>query len=373
MTEQTCTYRFRLKDKHDSELRRQARAVNVVWNFCQDTQKNALRWGKKWPTGYDLGMLTSGSSKELGLLASTIEHVCQQYARSLRKSGRATLRWRGKKSLGWVPVRDEAVRFDGVGFVYRGQRLDAWVTRLLKAGQRFGCGSISQDSRGRWYINLTVRLGAAPSAGTTSVGIDLGLKDLATLSTGEKVEAPQWFRRQQERIGNAQRANKKRQVRSLRAKVANQRADHLHKLSTAIVQQHGAIFVGNVNAAKLGKTRMAKSVYDAGWSMFRQQLAYKAVRHGVLYQEVDEKWTTQTCNACGVIAGPKGRAGLNERVWACGCGAVHDRDVNAARVILARGQASLDVGAARSGAANLRALSCVELPTRDCPEEAHRG
>jgi putative transposase len=340
------TYRFRLKDKHDSELRRQARVVNFVWNHCQDAQKNALRWGKKWPTGYELQKVCAGASKELGILSSTINMVCQEYAKSRIQHRKATLRWRGKRSLGWIPVRDGMIRFDGVGFVYRGQRLDAWVTRDLTSGQRFGCSSIAQDAGGRWYINLTVSTEAIASAGTGSIGIDLGLKELASLSTGEKIEAPRWFRNQQERIATAQRANKKRQVRSLRAKVAAQRGDHLHKLSTRLVQEHGAIFVGNVRPSVLGRTKMAKSIYDAGWSTLRHHLAYKAVRHGVLFDVIDERWTTQTCNACGVIAGPKGRAGLKKRVWTCGCGTVHDRDENAARNILARGLASLVEGAA---------------------------
>lgn len=337
--------RFRVKDKHDAELRRQARAVNFVWNHCQDAQLNALRWGKKWPSGYDLQKLCAGSSKELGLLSSTIDLVCTQYERSRRQHRKRTLRWRGKKSLGWIPLKDGVVRFDGTGFVYRGLRLDAWVTRDIPASTLFRQGSISQDARGRWYINLAAEQDIQKSAGTAVVGIDLGLKDLATLSGGQTVEAPRWFRRQQERIAMAQRANKKKQARSLSAKVANQRADHLHKISLGLVREHAAIFVGNVDAAKLGKTKMAKSIYDAGWSMFRQQLAYKAIRHGVLFQEVDEAYTTQTCNACGVVAGPKGRAGLNERVWRCVCGTVHDRDVNAALNILARGLASLEAGA----------------------------
>lgn len=338
-------YRFRLKDKHASELAHQARAVNFVWNHCQDAQLNALRWDKKWPTGYDLGKLCAGASKDLGLLSSTISKVCERYADSRQQSHKRTLRWRGKKSLGWVPLRDGDVKFDGRGFVVHGCRYDAWVTRELAAGQKFGLGSFSQDARGRWYINLLVEAPEVKSPSWSSIGIDLGLKDLIATSAGEKVEAPRWFRKQQERIATAQRANKARQVRSLRASVANRRSNHLHKLSHRLVQEHGAIFVGNVNSAKLIKTKMAKSVLDAGWSEFRRQLAYKAIRHGVLYQEVDERWTTQTCNVCGVIAGPKGRAGLNKRVWQCACGTVHDRDTNAALNILARGLASLEEGA----------------------------
>lgn len=260
-------YRFRIKDKHGAELCRQARAVSFVWNWCQDAQLNALRWNKKWPSGFDLSNLAAGASKELGLLATTINTVCIQYAQSRLQHKRRTLRWRGAKSLGWIPARDKTIRFDGEAFAFGGVRYFAWLTRPLEKGQTFGVSSFSQDSRGRWYINLLVKdAPTAPSPGWSSVGIDLGLKDLIATSAGEKVEAPRWFRKQQERIATAQRACKKRQVRSLRAGVANRRADHLHKLSHRLVQEHGAIFVGNVNSAKLAKTKMAKSVLDAGWS-----------------------------------------------------------------------------------------------------------
>ena len=150
------------------------------------------------------------------------------------------------------------------------------------------------------------------------------------------------------RIATAQRARKKKQVKTLHAKVKAQRNDHLHKESTRLVQSHAAIFVGNVSASGLAKTSMAKSVLDAGWSAFRQKLAYKAIRHQVLFKEVGEAYSTQTCSCCGAIpvSSPKGRAGLGIRQWTCrSCEAVHDRDVNAARNIARRGLASLEVGA----------------------------
>lgn len=349
------TYRFRLKDKHAAELRRQSRAVNLVWNHCQEAQRNALRWGKRWPTGYDLQKLCAGSSKELGLLSSSIDRVCEQYAKSRKEAKRATLRWRGKKSLGWIPLKDGAVRFDGVGFIYRGRRLDAWVTRDLKPGQTFACGSISQDARGRWYINLPVKCAQLAAHGRDAIGIDLGLKELATLSTGKKIEHPRWYQRTQTRLAAAQRAGKLRQASRLHAAAAAQRSDYLHKQSTALVREHGAIFVGNVRPSAIAKTRMSKSSLDAGWAMFKQQLAYKAIRHGVLFAEVNEAYSTQTCSRCGSVEGPKGVAGLGIRGWTCSCGAVHDRDTNAAMNILARGLASLAEGAAPlcSGVANL--------------------
>lgn len=197
MTTTLTVLRFRLKDKHDAELRRQARAVNFVWNHCQEAQLNALRWGKKWPSGYDLSGICAGSSKMLGLLSNTIDLVCTQYERSRRHHRKRTLRWRGKKSLGWIPLKDGVVRFDGTGFVYRGARLDAWITHDMPVGMRFRQGRISQDARGRWYINLTTERAIERSAGTAAIGVDLGLKTLATMSDGQKVEAPRWFRKQQ--------------------------------------------------------------------------------------------------------------------------------------------------------------------------------
>lgn len=339
------TYRFRLKDKHDSELHRQARAVNFVWNFCNETQKSALRWRKKWPSKIDLQNLTAGSSKELDVHAHTIQRVCRVFADSRDAKRKPMLRWRGKKSLGWVPFNKGHVRFDGEAFVFRGVRYFAWLHRDLNKGQTFGAGSFSQDALGRWYLNLPVEVETLDNAHGDAIGIDLGLADLATISTGEKVEAPRWYRKQQERLAVAQRANKKRQAKKIHATIAAQRRDHLHKLSTRLAQSHGAIFVGNVNAAGLAKTKMAKSVLDAGWTQFRQQLAYKAIRHGALFDVVNEAFSTQTCSECGSLGGPRGLQGLGIRQWTCDCGAEHDRDVNAARVIAARGLASLAEGA----------------------------
>jgi transposase len=116
------------------------------------------------------------------------------------------------------------------------------------------------------------------------------------------------------------------------------------------------IAVGDVSSIKLTKTRMAKSVLDAGWGGFREKLRYKARRHGVQYVDVDEKFTTQTCSSCGDIppSSPKGMDALGIREWQCSsCGVTHDRDVNAARNILALGLSAgplaEEIGEARVG------------------------
>lgn len=343
------TYRFRLKDKHAAELNRQARAVNYVWNYCNEMQQKAARSQRPWLTAFDLIKLTSGSSKLLEIHATTICDVCMRYAKSRKTHGKAWLRFRSKKSLGWIPLHQNTVRFDERAFTFRGVRYEPMHLRDMPHGLVGKESSFSQDARGRWYINVTVDVIEAVEHKGSAVGIDLGLKSLATLSTGEQVTAPQFYRRHEDGLAKARRARKKRLVATLSAKVANSRRDFLHKLSHQIATTHGTIIVGNVSSSKLAKTKFAKSVLDAGWSTLRLQLSHKAIRHGGTFLEVEEAYTSQTCSACGARPEqrPGGIASLAIREWTCSCGAVHDRDVNAARNILARGLASLEEGAAR--------------------------
>lgn len=293
------TYKFRVKDKHATELSRQARAVNLVWNFCEETQRSALKWAKKWPSGYDLQKLTAGSGQELDVHAHTVQRVCSEYEKSRRTHKKRSLRWRGKKSLGWVPFNSGHVTHKDGAFYFRRMRFDVWLSRELPDGAKIGAGSFNQDSKGHWYINLPLEITGTKSLGTSAIGIDLGLKSLAVTSAGETVEAQRFYRDMEPALAVAQRAGNKKRVKAIHAKIANRRKDHLHKLSTRLVHEHGAIFVGNVNAAGLAKTTMAKSVLDAGWSTFRTMLEYKSHQAQVWFAEVNEAWSTQTCHECG--------------------------------------------------------------------------
>lgn len=348
-------FRFRLRDKHAAVLNRKSRAVNFVWNFCNETQQIAVRRDRKWLTGFDLGRLCSGSSYELGISADTIEEICKQYGRSRQQKKRPWLRFRGRKSLGWVPFKKGTVRLNGQGFIYHGHRYEPMHWREFPEGAVICGGSFSQDAKGHWYINCPVLVPLREPTKPGAVGIDLGLKELATLSTGEKIENPRWFRALEDRLGKAQRARKKRLARNIASKIRNARGDFLHKLSARIAKDHDLIFVGDVSPSKLSRTRMAKSVLDAGWYSFKQQLTYKAIRHGGRCIEVNEAWTSQTCSSCGALPPerPRGIAGLGIRRWTCSaCGAEHDRDINAARNIARLGQQSLAEGAAQGGAVN---------------------
>lgn len=343
------TYKFRLRDKHAAELNRQARAVNYCWNFCNETQQKAVQSGRKWLTAVGLMQLTAGAGKLLDLHAHTIQKVCQQFDRSRSAKRRPWLRWRGRRSLGWVPFNTGHVTFDGETFKFRGQRYETMHLRDLPAGVKIAAGSFNQDSKGRWYINCPVEVECTDHAPLTRVGIDLGLKDLATFSDGRPpVEMPRFYRKSEAVLAAAQRARKSKRARAIHAKIANRRKDFMHKLSAQLSKEYGLIVIGDVSPSKLSQTRMAKSVLDAGWSDLRAKLLYKSIRNGGSCLEVSEHMSTQTCSSCGARPPerPKGIAGLGIRDWQCGdCGATHDRDVNAALNILRRGQASLAEGA----------------------------
>lgn len=332
-------YRYRVKSLNGL-LNQQARAVNYVWNFCNDTQKHAIKWGKQWPSAYDIEKLTAGSSVEVGINSGVIGQICQQYVKSRKQCKRPWLRYRGKKSLGWIPLRGRDLRREGDAFRFMGNTFRVFSSRPLPDGKIKDGTNFSRDRRGNWFLNICIEVTDTERREIQmGVGIDLGLKEFAALSTGEKIENPCHLRQLSDSLGKAQRAKKKRQATNIHARIANSRADFLHKLSHRIAKEFDYIAVGNVNAAGLAKTNMAKSVLDAGWSSFRKMLAYKAVKHGAWYEEVSERFTSQICSSCGAMPPerPKGIADLGMRVWVCSdCGASHDRDVNAAINILLR-------------------------------------
>lgn len=340
------TYKYRIKDgKQKRYLDRLSRTVNFVWNFCNDTQKTAVRRGRKWPSGFDLNNLTSGSAKELKLHSQTIQAIGERYVVSRQEHKKRWLRYRGKKSLGWIPFKASGLKHQNDSFKFNGRIFRVWYSRPLRG--EIKCGSFSQDSLGRWYLNVTCEIENPPleKQSEREVGIDLGLKTFATCSNGDKINAQGFYRDAEERFGKAQRARKNRQSKRIACDVANRRKDFQHKLSTKLVKEHSLIVIGNVSSSNLAKTKMAKSVLDAGWSKFRNMLAYKAIAHQAKFFEVDERNTTRICSACKACSGPKGIADLGIREWCCdGCGTTHDRDINSAQNILRLGRETLAEG-----------------------------
>lgn len=286
-----------------------------------------------------------GATKELGIQSETVQAIAEHYVKSRKQHKKRWLRWRSyKKSLGWVPFKSKGIKISGDSITYFGHTFRFWKSQEIEGD--ICVGSFCEDARGRWYVNLTVKNEPAqPEATEGAIGIDLGLKNLATTSNARKYGAAKYFRQYERRLQLAQKDNKKRRVKAIHAKIKNSRKDLCHKISHEITRDNNLVVIGDVSSLKLGKTRMAKSVLDAGWSQLKTCLQYKAIARKGVFVEVNEAFTSSTCSSCETRSppgSPKGLKGLSIREWVCGhCFSVLDRDVNAALNILRLGRQTL--------------------------------
>ncbi|MGW1680862.1 RNA-guided endonuclease InsQ/TnpB family protein [Saccharopolyspora sp. NPDC002376] len=203
---------------------------------------------------------------------------------------------------------------------------------------------------GRYFASFVVDAQNEPLPfSDTEVGIDLGLSTFAVFSDGTTIASPKFLRRAERKLRKAQqalsrkakgsnnRAKARIRVAKAHAKVRDARTDWAHKHSTAIIRDNQAVFVEDLCVVGLARTTLAKSVHDAGWGLFLRMLEDKATRYGRTFHKIDCFYpSSQVCSACGAVDGPKP---LSVRSWTCACGATHDRDLNAAKNILAAGRA----------------------------------
>jgi putative transposase len=338
------TLKVRVKDKHRVKLLKKGNAVNLVWNFVNELSMKAISDNRHFLSGYDLQKYTKGAGKELGLHSQTLQMVGAEYAYRRIQFKKAKLKWRKSfgtsRSLGWIPLNGQSIQWKNGQVFHNGEYYGVIDTYGL-GGYDLKSGCFCEDARGRWYFCVSVESKQEQSKGTEAIGIDLGCKEAVTCSNGVKLEG-RWYRKLEEKLATAQRAGNKRQVKTIHAKMKNQRKDALHKLSRKLVDKSALISVGDVSSKKLVKTNMAKSVLDAGWSLFKTMLEYKCQQAGVVFGVVNEAYTTVTCSACKNRTFPsKGLEGLRIREWTCECGVTHDRDINAAKNILRLGLESL--------------------------------
>ena len=332
------TYKFRIKDATSGKrLNRMAGAVNFVWNYCNDVAMKAVKQSSKWLSAYDLHRLTGGCATELGINSNTVQKICTEYATRRKQFKKFKLNWRSKKrSLGWIPFKANCIRVEKNTVTYCKKKYKFWDSRKIEGEIKEG--SFVQDARGRWYVCLQCEVADTIGNGTKYVGIDLGLKDNITCSDGRQYSRENYFKRMESKLAMAQRANKKKLVKTIHAKIANARKDWNHKASTKILSDARLVCIGDVSSSKLKQTKLAKSVSDAAWSQLRSMFAYKSQRLGVDLRIINEAFSTQMCSSCKAITGPKGYAGLGVREWVCSsCGTMHQRDVNAAINILRMG------------------------------------
>ena len=251
----------------------------------------------------------------------------------------------------------QSARLTRNGFALHGERLYiAKVGDLRVAWSRSlpsppSSVTVIREADGRYYASFVVGREVTPLPPCDrEVGIDLGLASLIATSGGQLIANPRFLRARERKLvraqralsrkqkGSASRAKARHQVAVVHRKVREMRLDHAHKLALRLVRDNQAVYAEDLCVAGLVRTRLARSVCDAGWSQLLRLIEEKAAQYGRTFAKIGRfEPTTQVCSACGVNGGPKP---LAIRSWQCQtCGAVHDRDINAAINILAAGRA----------------------------------
>jgi putative transposase len=355
-------FRFYPTDVQAAELSRTFGCVRLVYNMALQARTEAwtLRQARidynatsalltAWKKIDDLAFLNEVSSVPLqqalrhlqtaftNFWAKRTNHPTFKSKRRSRRSAEYTtsaFRWRDEK----------------LTLAKMSQPLDIVWSRPLPAGCSPSTVTVSQDAAGRWFVSLLCEDVIAETSATRRVGIDAGLNSLLTLSTGEKVTNPRYERADRERLaraqrnlarkqkGSANRAKARIKVARIYGRMADRRRDHLHKLTTRLVCENQTIVIEDLTVCNMVKNhRLARAISDAAWRQLRTMLEYKAAWYGRDLVVVD-RWfpSSKLCSACGALAGSMP---LNVREWTCRCGTIHDRDVNAARNILAAGLA----------------------------------
>ena len=373
------TYHYRIKDsgKSGKILKKMASSVNFVWNYCKSTQKYAL---KNKPvkqiidskTGnitsmpyffskFEMNSLVSGSSKELGIHSQTIQAVSEEYT-TRRKQFKNILRWRGTKSLGWIPFKASAIKLHNNKVSYSKINFSYWNSRKLPIDAKIKSGSFSQDSRGRWFLNITFETNIQPFMcdNQSELGIFIS-SSILSCSDGTKITKPTLSLKMVQKLKrfnksrkifyksnnilkkNIKNPPKYKQEKNLKAKIENIKQDYYHKESTKIVKKSILIVSNNYKIKKNKIRKKRKSlIINSDVKTFQNMLCYKAIRAGRTYKIVPEKNPTLTCSKCCFMQ-PRTRIGI--RVWNCRkCNLVNDFGANASKSILLAYKNSLRIG-----------------------------
>ncbi|MXW11508.1 MAG: IS200/IS605 family element transposase accessory protein TnpB [Synechococcus sp. SB0662_bin_45] len=363
---QKLRYRYRLYPHPHQKLAlaRVFGCARVVWNDALALSQDLYKRGQKYPGGAALQKQCITQAKwtpERSWLAEVSNVSLQQSLRDLDQAFRNWWRNKGKSRAPRFKKRNnrQSIRFQSNAFLVEGRKL-----RLTKVGSipinwsrdlpaTPSSVTIIKDCAGRYCASFVVEVERPKlPASSKTVGIDLGLASLAVTSEGEKIAPPKFLRSALQRIRRLQRSlsrkekgshnRQKARLRLARAhvQVADQRLDHLHKLSTRLIRENQTVVLEDLNVSGMVKNRkLARAIADAGWRLLRTLLESKAEIYG-REVKIISRWepTSQTCSACGHRDGKKS---LSVRAWRCSaCGAEHDRDVNAARNILAAGLAA---------------------------------
>jgi putative transposase len=332
-------------------------AVRWLWNTALEIRCEAYRERGLTLTGNDISRWVTQWKRTpghewLGEVPATCLTQCLRdqdaaFRRFFARRARYP-RFKGKPTSG-------SLRFQDVGAAWaRGvmclPKLGALkLAESLPGVERPDLVTLSRDAAGRYHVSLCAKV-AAPLLPITHrvVGVDLGLTHLATLSTGEKIPNPRryharlkYLRQQQRCLARREKDSRRRERQRLRvarahARVKQERQAGLHAFTTRLVREFDLICIEDLNVKALARGRHARAMQDAAFSEVRRQLAYKSDWYGKILVEVD-RWypSSKTCSACRHTLD---ELRMDERQWKCPkCGTLHDRDVNAARNLLAEG------------------------------------
>jgi putative transposase len=363
-------YRFYPTDVPAAELSRTFGCVRKVYNLALAARTEA--WSRQERVSYQQtsAMLTVWKkTEELAYLSEVSSVPLQQALRHLQvaftnffgkraKYPRFKSRKKSRKSAEYTTSAFR-LRNGMLALAKMAEPLDIVWSRPLPEGAKPSTVTVSQDQAGRWFVSLLVEdptLQPLPVT-DTAVGIDVGLDHLLTLSTGEQIANPRHERRDRARLAKAQRAlsrkakgdgangaEARRKVARIHARIADRRREHLHQLTTRLVRENQTLVIEDLSVRSLVRNRsLARAIGDAAWGQLRSMLEYKAAWYGREVIAVDRFFpSSKLCSACGTLAE---KLPLHVRAWTCGCGTVHDRDVNAAKNLLAAGLAVSVCGA----------------------------
>ena len=356
-------YRFHPTPGQADELVRTFGCVRLVYNKALEERTRAYRLEGRgvsytessatltaWKKTPELAFLCEVSSVPL---QQTLRHLQAAFANFFAKRAKYPAFKSRKRSRASAEYTRSAFRWrDGrLTLAKMGAPLDIVWSRPLPEGAEPSTVTVSRDAAGRWFVSLLVEEKIAPLPPVEqSVGVDAGLTALATLSSGEQIANPRHERRERRRLAKAQRALARKEkgsknrakarlkVARVYARIADRRRDYLHKVTTRLVREHQVIAVEDLSVRNLVKNRrLARAVSDAGWRELRRMLEYKTAWYGRTLVVAD-RWfpSSKLCSACGAL---RNDMPLSVRDWTCACGAVHDREVNAAQNLLAAGLA----------------------------------
>ncbi|MCC2270139.1 transposase [Streptomyces sp. CT1-17] len=353
-------YRFYPTDAQAAELSRTFGCVRKVYNLALAARTEA--WTRQERVNYNAtsAMLTAWKkTDELAYLNDVSSVPLQQCLRHLQAAFAGFYGKRARYPRFKSKKRSrKSAEYTTSGFRFRDGRLtlakmtdplDIVWSRPLPEGAIPSTVTVSQDAAGRWFVSMLCDdKPAMPAPANAAVGIDAGLTTLLTLSTGEKIANSRHKRRDRVRLaraqrnlakkqkGSANRAKARRRAAKVYARIADRRRDHLHKLTTRLVRENQTLVIEDLSVRNMVKNhKLARAISDAAWSEFRSMLEYKAQWYGREVIAVDRFFpSSKLCSACGTL---QSKMPLNIRTWTCDCGTVHDRDVNAAKNILAVG------------------------------------